>query len=137
MAGDDKSKGGGDYLQVNKVRAFLEGFQKAELRRIGRETTTLLLDKLASEGIQGLDTMLATMIKSQDDSGDVGELSDALLDFLNDMVREQSARVGDARSLINRFQSQMTMMGLITLLSCGMSRAIMASALRHSIRTIP
>ena len=95
MAGDDKSKGGGHYQQVNKIRAFLEGFRRAELRRIARETTTLLLDKLASEGIQGLDTMLATMTKSQDDSGDAGQLNDALLDFLNDMVREQSARVGD------------------------------------------
>ncbi|KAI2502301.1 hypothetical protein MHU86_12190 [Fragilaria crotonensis] len=95
MAGDDKSKGGGHYQQVNKIRAFLEGFRRAELRRIARETTTLLLDKLASEGIQGLDTMLSTMTKSQDDSGDAGQLNDALLDFLNDMVREQSARVGD------------------------------------------
>ena len=95
MAGDDKSKGGGHYEQVNKVRAFLEGFRRAELRRIARETTTLLLDKLASEGIQGLDNMLATMTKSQDDSGDAGQLSDALVEFLNDMVREQSMRVGD------------------------------------------
>lgn len=94
MAGDDKTKGGGHYEQVNKVRAFLEGFRKAELRRIARETTTMLLDKVASEGIQGLDTMLSTMTKSQDDSGDAGELSDSLLDFLNDMAREQETRVG-------------------------------------------
>jgi hypothetical protein len=103
MTGDDKSKGGGHYLQVNKVRAFLEGFQQAELRRIARETTTLLLDKLASEGIQGLDNLLATMVKSQDDSGDVGELSDALLDFLNDMVRQQSTRVGDVSKVDRTF----------------------------------
>lgn len=96
MAGDDVEKGGGHYQEVSKVRAFLEGFRRAELRRISRETTTMLLDTVATEGVQGLDSKLSTMTKTQDDSGDAGELSDSLLDFLNDMVREQETRVGES-----------------------------------------
>jgi hypothetical protein len=92
MAGDEKRKGGGHYQQVRMIGAFLEGFRRAEVRLIARETTTLLLDRVASEGVQGLDRTLSTMSKSSDDSGEAGELSDSLLDFLNDMIREQESK---------------------------------------------
>ena len=93
MAGDDKEKGGGHYREVTKVRAFLEGYRRAEVRRLARETTTVLLDKLVSEGIEGLDFLLASMTKTSDDSGDAGELNDGLLDYLNDAVRQQEKKV--------------------------------------------
>ncbi|GAX28571.1 hypothetical protein FisN_1Hh639 [Fistulifera solaris] len=94
MAGDDTQKGGGHYREVSKVRAFLEGFRRAEVRRLARETTVMLLDKLVSEGVDGLDLMLASMTKSSDDaSAYAGELNDSLLEYLNDAIRQQQAKV--------------------------------------------
>ena len=93
--GDDVTKGGGNYRQVARVRSFLEGFRRAEVRRISRETATLLLDKLVSEGIDGLDIALSSMIRSGDDTSDEGgsELNDSLLDYLNDAIRQQEKKV--------------------------------------------
>jgi hypothetical protein len=54
-AGDDKDRGGGHYQQVSMIRSFLEGFRRAEVRRLARETATLLLDRLVTDGIEGLD----------------------------------------------------------------------------------
>ena len=93
MAADDKTKGGGHYREVSKVSAFLDGFRKAEVRRICRGTTTMLLDKVASEGVQGLDTMLGTMSRANDDTGEAGELTDSLLQYLNDAIRQQEKKV--------------------------------------------
>lgn len=94
MNGDDKEKGGGHYQEVAKVRAFLNGFRRAEVRRIARETTALLLDRLVLEGIEGLDMTLATMSRSSDDTGEhAGELNDSLLDYLNDAIRSQEKKV--------------------------------------------
>jgi hypothetical protein len=93
MAGDDKEKGGGHYLEVQKVGTFLEGFRKAEVRRIARETSTMLLDKLVGEGVKSLDEMLITMTKGNDDSSEAGELNDSLIQYLDDAVRQQEKKV--------------------------------------------
>eukprot|EP00977_Amphora_coffeiformis_P027872 scaffold34655_cov157-Amphora_coffeaeformis.AAC.3 len=95
MHGDNTAAGGGHYREVAKVRAFLEGYRRAEVRRIARETTTLLLDKLVLEGIQGLDMTLNTMTRSGDDTSSQGgcELNDSLLDYLNDAIRQQEKKV--------------------------------------------
>lgn len=94
MNGDNIERGGGHYREVTKVRAFLEGFRRAEVRRLARETTALLLDKIVLEGVDGLDMALNTMVRSSDDTGDnAGELNDSLLDFLNDAIREQQKKV--------------------------------------------
>eukprot|EP00339_Tiarina_fusa_P022120 CAMPEP_0117014768 /NCGR_PEP_ID=MMETSP0472-20121206/11918_1 /TAXON_ID=693140 ORGANISM="Tiarina fusus, Strain LIS" /NCGR_SAMPLE_ID=MMETSP0472 /ASSEMBLY_ACC=CAM_ASM_000603 /LENGTH=639 /DNA_ID=CAMNT_0004718407 /DNA_START=153 /DNA_END=2072 /DNA_ORIENTATION=- len=91
--GDNVEKGGGHYKQVSRVRSFLEGFRRAEVRRLSRETATLLLDKLVSEGIEGLDIALASMIRSDDDTSEEGgELNDSLLDYLNDAIRTQEKK---------------------------------------------
>ena len=52
MSADDVSKGGGHYREVRKVGAFLEGYRRVEVRRIARETATMLLDKLVNEGVK-------------------------------------------------------------------------------------
>mmetsp|Transcript_14021 Transcript_14021/g.19696 ORF Transcript_14021/g.19696 Transcript_14021/m.19696 type:complete len:362 (-) Transcript_14021:17-1102(-) len=91
--GDNKEKGGGHYQEVTKVRAFLEGYRRAEVRRIARETTTLLLDKIVSEGVEGLDLTLASMGRNGDDTSDAGDLNDSLLDYLNDAIRQQEKKV--------------------------------------------
>jgi hypothetical protein len=94
MAGDKIESGGGHYREVTKVRAFLEGYRRAEVRRLARETTALLLDKLVVEGVGGLDLTLATMTRSSDDTSDyAGELNDSLLDYLNDAIRQQEKKV--------------------------------------------
>ena len=93
MHGDDKEKGGGHYREVAKVRSFLEGFRKAEVRRVARETASMLLDKLVSEGIEGLDITLASMTRSSDDTSDGGELNDSLIDYLNEAIRQQEKKV--------------------------------------------
>jgi len=95
MAGDNTEKGGGHYRQVSKVRAFLEGYRRAEVRRIARETTSVLLDRLVSEGVQGLDLAMASMLRASDDTNDYGggELNDSLLDYLNDAIRQQEKKV--------------------------------------------
>lgn len=93
-AGDNTSRGGGHYRQVSKVRSFLEGYRRAEVRRLARETATMLLDRLVSEGIEGLDIALATMTRSSDETSDeAGELNDSLLDYLNDVIRQQEKKV--------------------------------------------
>jgi hypothetical protein len=94
MAGDKLEAGGGHYREVTKVRAFLEGYRRAEVRRLARETTALLLDKLVVEGVGGLDLTLASMTRSSDDTSDfAGELNDSLLDYLNDAIRQQEKKV--------------------------------------------
>lgn len=96
MAGDNKEKGGGHYREVSKVRAFLEGFRRAEVRRLARETAALLLDKIVLDGVEGLDSTLNTMVRSSDDTADyAGELNDSLLDFLNDVIRQQQKKVDE------------------------------------------
>lgn len=94
MHGDNVQSGGGHYREVAKIRAFLEGYRRAEVRRIARETTAILLDKLVLEGVEGLDMTLATMTRSSDDtSNHGGELNDSLLEYLNDAVRQQEKKV--------------------------------------------
>jgi hypothetical protein len=91
--GDDKRKGGGHYLEVTKVGTFLEGFRKAEIRRIARETITMLLDQLVTGGVKGLDQMLMTMARGSEDTGDCGELNDSLVKYLDDAIRDQEKKV--------------------------------------------
>jgi hypothetical protein len=80
MAVDKMDRGGGHYREVSKVRAFLEGYRRAEVRRVARQTAALLLDKLVQDGVEGLDITLASMTRSTDDTSDVaGELNDSLL----------------------------------------------------------
>jgi len=93
-AGDDTDRGGGHYLEVRKVTTFLEGFRKAEVRKVARETATMLLDKLVSDGVKGLDEMLMTMTKGSDDSSDAGELNDSLVLYLEDAIRQQEKKTG-------------------------------------------
>jgi hypothetical protein len=93
MSGDDKTRGGGHYLEVRKVGTFLEGFRKAEVRRVSRETATMLLDKLVNEGVNGLDQMLSSMTKGSDESNDAGELNDSLVLYLEDAIKQQEKKV--------------------------------------------
>jgi len=91
--GDDKDNGGGHYLEVTKVGTFLEGFRKAEVRRIARETATMLLDQLVTAGVKSLDEMLMTMTKGGEDTGESGELNNALVKYLDNAVRDQEKKV--------------------------------------------
>lgn len=93
MNGDDKEKGGGHYNEVTKVGTFLEGFRKAEVRRIARETATMLLDQLVSTGVKGLDEMLMTMTRGGVETGERGELNDSLVRYLDDSIRDQEKRI--------------------------------------------
>ena len=96
MAGDSMEDGGGHFRECAKVRAFLEGYRRAEVRKAARSTVTFLLDKLVSEGVDGLDLSLSTMSRSNDDSAsteDAFELNDSLIDYLNDIIREQEKKV--------------------------------------------
>ena len=60
------------------VGTFLEGFRKAEVRRIARETATMLLDQLVTASVKSLDEILMTMTKGGEDTGESGELNNAL-----------------------------------------------------------
>lgn len=92
--GDDEKRGGGHYRQVSLIRSFLEGFRRAEVRRLARETATMLLDRLVQDGIEGLDQTLSTMSRVGDDVNlEAGELNDSLLDYLNDAIRQQERKV--------------------------------------------
>ncbi|KAL9188791.1 hypothetical protein ACHAXT_007169 [Thalassiosira profunda] len=104
MAADDKSKGGGHYREVEKVGSFLEGFRKAEERRVARETSTMLLDRLVKEGVKGLDQLLSGMVREGDEQsvsagGEAGELNSALVRYLEEAIREQEQRVKKAVSV--------------------------------------
>jgi hypothetical protein len=107
--GDDKKKGGGHYLEVQKVGTFLDGFRKAEVRKNARETTSMLLDTLVTEGVKGLDQRLMIMTKGSDDSSDSGELNDALVKYLEDAVRDQEKKIeqlyGSQSTAFNNGQS--------------------------------
>lgn len=101
MASDNIEDGGGHFKEVSKVRAFLEGYRRAEVRKASRTTVTFLLDKLVSEGVQGLDLSLATMSRSNDDSAsveDAFELNDSLISYMNDIIREQEKKVEQLQS---------------------------------------
>ena len=101
--GDNVEKGGGHYREVSKVRAFLDGYRRAEVRRLARDTTALLLDKLVMEGVEGLDVTLSTMTRSRDDTAsDIGELNDSLLDFLSDTIRSYEKKVGTSSTTSRR-----------------------------------
>eukprot|EP00536_Pseudo-nitzschia_multiseries_P007180 jgi/Psemu1/324640/estExt_fgenesh1_pg.C_1660003 len=92
--GDDEKRGGGHYRQVSLVRSFLEGYRRAEVRRLARETATMLLDRLVQDGIEGLDNTLSVMTRVGDDTNqEAGELNDSLLDYLNDAIRQQERKV--------------------------------------------
>ena len=94
MHGDNTEKGGGHYREVAKVRAFLDGYRRAEVRRLARETTAMLLDKLVTEGVEGLDITLAAMARTSDENSEfAGELNDSLVRFLNDAIRQQEKKV--------------------------------------------
>jgi len=99
---DDKSKGGGHYRVVEEVGSFLEGYRKAEVRRIARETSTMMLDRLVKEGVRGLDKLLAGMAREGDDgmlpgemraNSEGGELNGALVRYLEEAIRAQERRV--------------------------------------------
>lgn len=98
MAADDKSKGGGHYREVEKVGSFLDGFRKAEERRVARETATMLLNRLIKEGVKGLDELLSGMLREGEepnygeDSDQIGELNGALVRYLDESIREQELR---------------------------------------------
>ena len=110
MAADDKEKGGGHYQEVEKVRSFLEGFRKSEERRVARETSTMMLDRLIREGVVGLDQMLASMPKEGDDmsymfgtgENEAGVLNSALVRYLDEAIREQEQRVEQIHSRNNK-----------------------------------
>lgn len=92
--GDDETRGGGHYRQISLVRSFLEGFRRAEVRRLARETATMLLDRFVQDGIEGLDQTLSLMTRVGDDvNQEAGELNDSLLDYLNDAIRQQERKV--------------------------------------------
>jgi hypothetical protein len=94
MASDNVEKGGGHYREVSKVHAFLDGYRRAEIRRLARETSVMLLDKLVVEGLVGLDMTMAAMSRSSDDTAaHAGELNDSLLDYLNEAIRQQERKV--------------------------------------------
>ncbi|KAL7543331.1 hypothetical protein ACHAXR_012654 [Thalassiosira sp. AJA248-18] len=107
MAADDVSQGGGHYREVEKVGSFLEGFRKAEERRVARDTSTMLLDRLVKEGVRGLDQLLAGMVREGDDnsyrmgagSDGAGELNGALVRYLEEAIREQELRVKRTTSM--------------------------------------
>ncbi|KAG7364378.1 hypothetical protein IV203_037580 [Nitzschia inconspicua] len=115
VAGDDKSRGGGHYRQVSMVRSFLEGFRRAEVGRLARETTSMLLDRLVSEGIEVLDLTLSSMSRAGDDTcSEAGELNDSLLDYLNDAIRQQEKKVeqmGDTSKMVEQLESAMNSEG--------------------------
>lgn len=92
--GDDEKRGGGHYRQVALVRSFLEGYRRAEVRRLARGTATMLLDRLVTDGIEGLDSTISLMTRMGDDTNqEAGELNDSLLDYLNDAIRQQENKV--------------------------------------------
>lgn len=103
--GDDEKRGGGHYRQVSLVRSFLEGYRRAEVRRLARETATMLLDRLVQDGIEGLDNTLSIMARVGDDMNqEAGELNDSLLDYLNDAIRQQERKVEQILNTVKKVE---------------------------------
>lgn len=100
MVVDDTSQSGGHYREVAKVSSALEGCRKAEERRVAHDTSTMLLDRLFKEGVEGPDLLMAGMVREGDDAsymqGDesqVGELNGALVRYLEEAIQEQERQV--------------------------------------------
>jgi pyruvate/oxaloacetate carboxyltransferase len=55
------NNGGGHYRQVQKVRAFLDGYRRAQRTKQARITVVALLKNLFEDGIDRLDMALSTM----------------------------------------------------------------------------
>lgn len=103
--GDDEKRGGGHYRQVTLVRSFLEGYRRAEVRRLARGTATMLLDRLVMDGIEGLDSTISLMTRVGDDTNqEAGELNDSLLDYLSDAIRQQEKKVEKLLNSVNKIE---------------------------------
>lgn len=107
MAGDDVSKGGGHYRQVERVGSFLKGFRIAESRRIARDSASHLLNVVATEGAAGLDFALGTMLRGEGD----GELNDDLLAYLEETITVQKRTVEKYMAADNADQELMKSRG--------------------------
>jgi len=77
---------------VEEIGTFLEGYRKAEVSRIARETSSMMLERLVKEGVRGLDKLLAGMVREGDTdlndgiqaSSEGGELNGALVRYLEE-----------------------------------------------------
>ena len=87
---DGRSKGGGHYCVVEEIGTFLEGYCKAKLRCIARETSLMMLERLVKEGLSGLDKLLAGIVREGNTdlcdgiraSSEGGEMNGALVRYL-------------------------------------------------------
>ena len=83
---------------MEEIGTFLEGYRKAEIRRIARETSSMILERLVKEGICGLVELLAGMVREGDTdlndgiqaSSEGGELNGALVRYLETTSEEGS-----------------------------------------------
>ena len=90
----DRSKGGEHYRVVGEIGTFLEGYFKAKLRRIAREMSLMMLERLIKEGLHGLDKLLAGMVREGITDlhdgiwalSEGGELNDALVRYLEEAI---------------------------------------------------
>ena len=77
---------------MEEIGTFLEGYRKAEIRRIARETSSMILERLVKEGVRGLVELLAGMVREGDTdlndgmqaSFEGGELNGALVRYLEE-----------------------------------------------------
>ncbi len=91
---DDRSKGGGHYCVVEEIGTFLEGYRKAEVCLIARETSSMMLDRLVKEGLRGLDKLLSGMVREGNTDlsdgiralSEGGELNGALVRYLEEAI---------------------------------------------------
>jgi hypothetical protein len=97
-AADNVDKGGGHYREVQKVASFLDGFRKAEVRRIARTTATIILNTVVAEGAGGLDTCLSNMVHGDHE----GELNEALIEYFNDLIRSQEQKVESEKAKLQK-----------------------------------
>jgi len=79
----------GNYLQIRKVAFFLNGYRNAEDHKIARNTCSMLLGLLITDGVEVLDKMLSTMVKRKYCAG---EINDNFLKYLDDIIWTQEKK---------------------------------------------
>jgi len=83
----------GNYKKIRKLSLFLNAYRTAEDHKVARNTCSMMLGLLLRDGVEALDKMLSTMVKSKNGKiVRVGEINDNCLKYLDDIIWTQEKK---------------------------------------------
>jgi len=83
----------GNYKKIHKLALFLNAYRTAEDHKVARNTCSMMLGLLLRDGVEALDKMLSTMVKSKNGKiVRIGEINDNCLRYLDDIIWTQEKK---------------------------------------------